>query len=565
METSLVALTSSSEAEATQNLVAGVKEFVENFPAFLSVVEETYQQLEEKATIAQRSMEISAGELTNANSNLFRLNRTFDAMVNSLGEGFVLFGKDGVCLDVYSKACEDLLEGIPAGKQIAEVLGVPPEKRESFTGWTEILFQDTLDFAEFSKLGPRHFAHSKGKKVSIEFMPVRDNDGKIELIIAIATDFTKEFEAEERAKTMQAQAALVTSILKNGERFTQFVQQFRTLWKKCGDILATPIFGEKELLEIKGHLHGLKGASGSFGMLAIQTRIHEMESSIARLESLKGSCVYLAQELPKLRDLFELTLEENAEIIGALPASEEPQREVSLSKLFEIERLLASDECDRKTLRNKIMTELISQPCSKVFSRFDSEIQKTASRLGKKVNRLSVSGDAVRIVPELYPNLFLNLGHIFRNIADHGIESPEERQAAGKELEGNVKIAIRNVPGNRETIEIRVSDDGRGVDIEKIRNKLREMGREELAQNGTRDELLDAIFIAGLSTAQAVTEISGRGIGLDAVRTSISDCGGKISVESTEGKGTTFIIQLPLRRSLQFTKTTESVNEIRKL
>jgi two-component system, chemotaxis family, sensor kinase CheA len=540
MENSLVALGTVSD---TEQVLGALRELVGKFPDFLNAVEETYQQLEDRANIAQRSMEVSAVELTEANSRLFRLNQTFDAMVNSLGQGFVIFGKDGICQEVYSMACEDLLEAKPAGRHIAEVLGVHPGKREALAGWMEILFADTLDFAEFSKLGPTQFAHSKGKKVSIEFKPVRGSSGQIDFVMAIATDFTKEFEANERAREMKAHATLVTSILKNRERFTQFIPQFRSLLGRCMDALTSPA-NENGFLEVKQHLHGLKGAAGSFGMLAIQTKIHGMETEIAKRESLKNSASYLLEQIPMLCDLFERTLEENADVIGNLPRSEEPQREVSLAKLLELEKLLASGKFNAQELRAKLVDDLISVPCANIFSRFDSVIQETAVRLGKKVKRIAFTGEDVRVIPERYPNLCLNLAHVFRNIVDHGIESVEEREAAGKDGEGHVSVTIRRA--QNDIVEIRIADDGRGIDVERIKQKLREMGRGELAEKGSREEILDTIFMAGLSTAQTVTEISGRGIGLNAVRESLAEHGGSISVQSVAGKGTTMVIRLPL-------------------
>lgn len=520
---------------------AAFREIAGNFPGFLDAVEEVYRQLEDRLGVAQRSMEVSAEELTQANSNLLRLNQTFDAMVNSLGQGFVLIGRDGICLEVCSKACEDLLETNPAGRHIADVLLVPANKREGFSGWLEILFQDRLDFVEFAKLGPSRFPHSRGKKVSVEYKPVRNAGGEVELVIAIATDFTREYEAQESAKEMRAHVILATSILRDKERFLDFVSQSRELMEKAQELTGPAVLSAEAFREIKRHLHTLKGAAGSFGMLAVQTRVHDIETELAKRELPENSREYLITELPKLRALFEKGLDDNAHIIGSLAGAGEPHRRVPLAKLEKLSRLLSPG---REAV--DLLDELISQSPEEVFRRYEAVLRNAAARQGKKVRRLSVSGDDVRLVPEDYHGLFMALDHVFRNIVDHGIEPPDEREAAGKDREGRVAVEIARAGA---FAEIRIRDDGRGVDVQRVQRKLKDMGHGDLAARGSRADLLDAIFLPGLSTAHTVTETAGRGVGLDAVRAAVNECGGQIRVESEEGRGTTFVIRLPLRRS----------------
>ena len=211
-----------------------------------------------------------------------------------------------------------------------------------------------------------------------------------------------------------------------------------------------------------------------------------------------------------------------------------------LAKLAELDRLLQAGQGGAKA--KALAAELIAVPGVEVFSRYESLTRDTAAKLGKKLRRITVKDAGVRLVPENYGDLFPSLDHIFRNLVDHGIETPEERVAAGKSRDGTIAVALARAGGE---LEIRISDDGRGIDVKSVRRKLQAMGRADLAAAGD-DQVLSAIFLPGLSTAKEVTQTSGRGVGLDVVRAAVSQCGGAIHVESLAGKGTTFVIRLPL-------------------
>lgn len=135
--------------------------------------------------------------------------------------------------------------------------------------------------------------------------------------------------------------------------------------------------------------------------------------------------------------------------------------------------------------------------------------------------------------------------HLIRNSIDHGIESPEERIAAGKDPQGSVTLAAEHEGNN---ILITIEDDGKGIDPEVIKNKAMEKGllSEEKAKTLSKKEILNLIFLPGFSTAKVVTNVSGRGVGMDVVRTNVSKLRGIIDIDSNVGHGTKFNIKLPL-------------------
>ncbi|MCS7264604.1 MAG: chemotaxis protein CheA [Armatimonadetes bacterium] len=183
-------------------------------------------------------------------------------------------------------------------------------------------------------------------------------------------------------------------------------------------------------------------------------------------------------------------------------------------------------------------------PLSVVFGRFPRLVRELAKNMGKKV-QLSIEGEDTEIDRALVEKLNECLVHLVRNAIDHGIESPEERVAMGKPAEGLLEISASQSEGS---VIVVVRDDGRGVDPKKIRRKAIERGllTEEQAANLSDDEALQLIFRSGFSTKEEVSEVSGRGVGMDAVKAAMEQIGGTIDFQSQVGEGTTITLRLPL-------------------
>jgi chemotaxis protein histidine kinase CheA/ActR/RegA family two-component response regulator len=183
-------------------------------------------------------------------------------------------------------------------------------------------------------------------------------------------------------------------------------------------------------------------------------------------------------------------------------------------------------------------------PISSVLDVYPRYVFELAQEMGKEV-RLSIEGRENEIdknIIDVLKEVFL---HVIRNAIDHGIESPEERKAAGKPEAGRLEIRCSRKSGNMEIV---ISDDGRGIDLKKIRRKIVEQGymAEDAAASLSREELTNYIFQSGFSTAASLNNISGRGVGMDVVRSNIERLKGSVTVESGEGRGTAFVITVPL-------------------
>lgn len=183
-------------------------------------------------------------------------------------------------------------------------------------------------------------------------------------------------------------------------------------------------------------------------------------------------------------------------------------------------------------------------PIESVVNRFPRMIRDLSKKLGKKME-LHMSGEETELDRTVIDEIGDPLQHLLRNSADHGLESNEERIRLGKEEVGNIYLDAYQ-DGNNVNIEVR--DDGAGINIEKVRNKAIEKGTitPEQAENMTDKEIVDLLFRPSFSTAEKITDVSGRGVGLDVVKTKIEGLGGSIECKSVLGEGSSFTIRLPL-------------------
>ncbi|MDF1699919.1 MAG: chemotaxis protein CheA [Planctomycetota bacterium] len=224
-----------------------------------------------------------------------------------------------------------------------------------------------------------------------------------------------------------------------------------------------------------------------------------------------------------------------------------------------------SDSLQRSVLGTRMV------PVAPLFNRFKRVVRDLSSERGKQVH-LEILGEKTELDKRMIDELGDPLVHLVRNSIDHGLESPEVREARGKPPGGTIKLEARH-SGN--SVFIAIHDDGGGIDVDGVRSKILEkglLGADAISQLSD-DRVLEFIWHPGFSTAREVTDISGRGVGMDAVRTRITELNGTIDVDTTPGEGTVFTIRLPLTlaiihsllikiRGVAFSMPIEDVREI---
>ena len=193
-----------------------------------------------------------------------------------------------------------------------------------------------------------------------------------------------------------------------------------------------------------------------------------------------------------------------------------------------------------RNLQEGIMA-MRAQPVKSVFARMPRLVRELAAETGKKLN-LQISGEDTEIDKTVIEQLYDPITHMIRNAIDHGIEMPDERVAQGKPAEGLIRLSAGHAGGR---IVIQVADDGRGIDRQRLLRRAVE--RNLVAGDSLTDEQIDnLIFLPGLSTASGVSNISGRGVGMDVVRRNVERLGGRVTIRSVPGTGCSFHLALPL-------------------
>jgi two-component system chemotaxis sensor kinase CheA len=183
-----------------------------------------------------------------------------------------------------------------------------------------------------------------------------------------------------------------------------------------------------------------------------------------------------------------------------------------------------------------------TQPVKSVFSRMPRLVRELSAQLGKEA-RLFISGEGTEIDKTVIEQLADPLTHLLRNAIDHGIERPDERVARGKPAQGSIHLGAEHRSGR---IVIEVADDGRGIDRERVLARARKRGLVAEDAQPSEEEIDHLIFLPGFSTAETVSNISGRGVGMDVVRRNIQALGGRIALQSRSGAGSRFLLSLPL-------------------
>jgi len=299
------------------------------------------------------------------------------------------------------------------------------------------------------------------------------------------------------------------------------------------------------------NLNRLLGLAGE--SLVESRSFKSFADSLLRLKRLQYD---LQHALDRLREqLPEQRLSDRARAALA-----EAQQRALDCRQFLTQRLAEIETFDRRAahLSHRLYDGALAchmRPFTDGLQAFPRMVRDLARALGKRL-RLDVAGQDTQVDRNILERLDAPLGHLLRNALDHGIESPEERLAAGKPAEAVLSIEARHSAGR---LQVTVSDDGRGIDLERLRDRVvaRKLSNAETAAKFTDAELLEFLFLPGFSMKEAVTDISGRGVGLDVVQNVLKQIRGTVRVTTRRGQGTRFQLELPLTLSVARTLLVE--------
>ncbi len=272
-----------------------------------------------------------------------------------------------------------------------------------------------------------------------------------------------------------------------------------------------------------------------------------------RLGSLRDETLELKRDLVRLEDELD-RLRADARRSGLDPASLAPARTLIesgrarvLSHLLTVEGAIRRGEETSTQLYHEVLSSRM-RPFADATASLSRTVRDLARQLGKDA-RLEIVGEQVPVDRDVLVRLDAPLNHMLRNALDHGVETPDERRAKGKPVQATLRVEARHHAG---MLRIRVSDDGRGIDLDALRERIvrKSLATGDMASTLDRQELLEFLFLPGFSTAQQVTDISGRGVGLDVVQSTAREIGGTARIDTELGRGTVFELELPITLSV---------------
>jgi two-component system, chemotaxis family, sensor kinase CheA len=474
-------------------------------------------------------------------------NHDMRLVLDNVEEGFLTVDLQGVIAEERS-AIIDRWFGAPISNNIVDYIRqVDGALGLRFGVAWEAVVEDIMPLELTIEQLPRGFERD-GRSFELQYRPIFDQqqqEAKLSRVLLMVTDVTARV-ARERAEISQREmAAIFERVITDRAGFDEFFAEASALVAAISDP-QSPAEEAEDSKTLRRRIHTLKGNVGFFGLERVATMCHELESS----EGPDNAMSLTVDDRDALRKLWD----EVAQMAKRFARSESSM-EIRSSDYEELLNELRAGADPRSIVA--IVQSWRHEPVETRFARIAEQVQGLATRLGRgevKVTWASGSaGRSLRLPLERWTPFWSSLTHIVRNIVDHGIEGTEERAAAGKEPTPTIKLSAQQVGSE---LRLKVSDDGRGIDWSKIARRAAEKG----LPGDTQRDLEEALYADGVSTRDQADEISGRGVGMGAVREAVRSLGGRIELTSVEGEGTSFEFVFP--KSLMFEDRIASTTSI---
>ena len=501
-------------------------------------------QLEDYSMNLELKVEARTTELKNSN-------RLLAAILDSLDQGIIVFERTGFILPFQSKTSRKIFKSKIENKNLVNLLSKKESVKKQIREWLSVVFEETLDFEDSKGLGPTVLSSEiTDKEIALSYNPMRDAHGKLQAVVMVATDKTDEMNAKREADQERALVKRLVQITKYRSQFRSFAQDARTILSRMIEAIFQSKAKHETLLveKIAIDLHTFKGGAATFALSEMATEAHYAEELLVEYTNasseMRISDLLLAS-LTKIQREFEAFLLANKDLYGGQLthglSQIEVSSEVALNWLSELEGIE-----EAKEVYIEIENLFLREEIGTYFSYLDESLSELAKSLGKKMKPLVITNGKLRIDAFHYRELFASLIHIFRNAIDHGLESPEQRKLKNKSEDGQVEIQFQLFEVAKDKkIRIVISDDGAGIDPKKIRDRMLKEKSPSAQFGQSEQDLIQIIFEKEFSSSDIVSEVSGRGIGLAAVKNIVDKMGGSIRVTSTPGHTTEFIIEVP--------------------
>jgi two-component system chemotaxis sensor kinase CheA len=368
--------------------------------------------------------------------------------------------------------------------------------------------------------------------------------------MVILQDVTRFRMLKDEADRNRAWQESVVKVLQNRETYDEFNRDALALLNQSrADVAAMAAADPERVGSLFRAMHTLKGTAALFGLDGAAELAHAAENLLSDLRANPHQALGADKRTALLDGILKLEAELTSarirmeSLLGDVAG--EPSVSVTHSKLEKVERqLVPLVPVSRQVLARTMLESLLHIPAPRLLRKYASLVAATGAKLGKSAQLKIEDPDGTELSMDLFKQVDPALLHIIRNAIDHGIESPDEREQAGKDPQASITITCRTYRGG---IGFTITDDGRGIDVERVRQVAVERGflAPAEAARASAQEVVKLIFAPGFSSTESVTDLSGRGVGMDAVKTSIEAMHGRLRLETRKGKGTTIELMYP--------------------
>jgi signal transduction histidine kinase len=451
---------------------------------------------------------------------------TIRTILDNVKSGFFLVDIESKVKDGFTRSCNSILHlNLELGRKFPEIFCFSVRDQESIEMAVEQVFDDLLpETVTLANIPSRFTLNSR--VYTLDGAVVRGEDHSVRAILFTTSDITELYKIEDENNRNR----MLLNILNYKEAFRAFLAD-------AIDWLADAKeqFESMDQALVRAYLHTLKGNTALFEMTELAGFIHQIEES-PRIEKshLDNILVMLDQFLATYQNILGLDFHSIHEEVLQLKHSQVTELETAFTRVRTYEEVIDIFKSWEKVIS--------SVPVATVLGPIERSVAGMAARLGKQVNFTLQCGN-IMINPGQYWEVFQNIIHLIRNSIDHGIEMPQQREF--KKLQGQISLFIDESDENYELV---IQDDGRGINMNGLVEKATSLGILTPAQASllSSQQILELIYDDRLSLATSSSGgLSGRGVGMSAIRHSILKIGGTLTVDTVAGKGTKFTIILP--------------------
>jgi two-component system chemotaxis sensor kinase CheA len=481
------------------------------FNEMAAELKDSYERLESM----NRTLEVKVEERTR---ELAERNRDMRLVMDNVDQGFMTVSLAGILAQERSAIVDQWFGSYETGTLFCDYIAKrDPMYALSFKVGYDALIEDILPRELCLEQMPARL-RQRGCEYRCSYFAILKEE-RIDGLLIVIDDVTSELlHARQESERNE--------ILAMFEALTKDRTGFLSLMDEANEIVRRIESGDFDL-QARG-LHTLKGNAGLMGFGVVAGLCQQAEDELAERRALLP-----AEALVPLEERWHTLNEALGTFLG------DKGRDVLELSTNEIERL--EQDIVAGVPAGRVLDRLASwwlESAELPLRRLGRYAAALTSRIGKGDLQVDINANGVRLAPKAWAGFWSDLVHIVRNAVDHGLETPMERQAAGK---GSPRLRLSSAVANRKLV-VEIEDFGRGVNWQAVRKSAHKMG----LPSATEEDLASALFVSGMSTSQQVTTISGRGIGLCAVRQQVQDLGGHIAIVSSPGKGTCFRFTFPL-------------------